>query len=184
MGMIWFPLTPPCPSKQSPLSAFEKVVDGHNLKPLALKGTEHKLQTPPVETVDIRGGASRKSSVDAARPRAGAAARAPRAVKANDETESGAARASKVAKTAEAAASRPEERKKLKAAAPLLNDLQRGQLVEARYGYGNTWYKGRVEEAHACAGASTKYTIAWCGDDDDAGSYTPNIPASRVRLPA
>ena len=71
-----------------------------------------------------------------------------------------------MAKTAEAAASRPEERKKLKAAAPLLNDLQRGQLVEARYGYGNTWYKGRVEEAHACAGASTKYTIAWCGDDD------------------
>ena len=63
MGMIWFPLTPPCPSKQSPLSAFEKVVDGHNLKPLALKGTEHKLQTPPVETVDIRGGASRKSYV-------------------------------------------------------------------------------------------------------------------------
>ena len=93
------------------------------------------------------------------------------------------AAASKAAETAKADAPRDDRQQTKRAvAAPLLNDLQRGTLVEARYGYGDTWYEGRVEEAHASAGASTKYTIAWTGDDE--GTYTPNIPASKIRLPA
>jgi len=181
------------------------VVDGHKLSDLALKGTEPKLQTTPVEIVDVTlsrekkagtadGGRSsargrsaappRKSSADAAAPatKKHRARAAPKDDESEREDEEGGT-SSEAVKAARAPAPKselPPPRKKPQAAAPLLNDLECGVLVEVRHGYNRFWYKGRIEERKS-AGATTKYLIAWC--DDDEGTYTPNVPASKIRLP-
>ena len=61
-----------------------------------------------------------------------------------------------------------------------LHDIPVGTVVEARFGFSREWYPARVEERTVAPNGQAKYTLEWL---EEEGSFTPNVPATKVRLP-
>ena len=87
-------------------------------------------------------------------------------------------------KVAPPARARAQPAPPAKVAAPArsapLHDIPVGTVVEARFGFSKQWYPARVDECTVAPNGQAKYTLEWL---EEEGSFTPNVPATKVRLP-